>query len=60
MLFRSTRNLLWQEGAYNKHIGTKNVNMWTIYTTVHKLAVQVELELNTMYNKIKYKLLAEH
>ena len=34
--------------------------MWTIYTTVHKLAVQVELELNTMYNKIKYKLLAEH
>ena len=30
--FALTRNLLWQEGAYNKHIGILNLNMWSNYT----------------------------
>ena len=30
--FAQTKNLLWQEGAYNKHMGTEEKKMWNIYT----------------------------
>ena len=30
--FEQTRNLLWQEGAYNKHIGILNLDIWSNYT----------------------------